>query len=553
MIAAVSFFTGAEIYLSAKILSILCLAVILALFYFHRGENAWLYSLITLNFGFLTIFWNTWSEQPFIAALVYFAFSVSDACKADKFTPKTFANLVISALLLFLTRYIGAFSVLILGFLCVRYFFPTKSLNLEKVKTALGFFACAAFTTLAAAAYFYMNYRMAGIFSISRPPPLKSATVLWEQLYNASVSEVRNVCAVFFKLPDFSCILVLIVFAAGLLFYFFNSLLKNEKRIFHASGDVLSFWGIGAVYFAVFCAIRFTNEMDVFSFRFLAPATILFSMGCASLVREKCENTIRCLSRGKGKCVLLLIIAASVLPYYPALLPPSVRTHVWRDAKDCYSDIKARVLDDLKAVPPNSYIVLPWNTEEGYAAFLRPDLKCATPAAYFPPKMNGEPIYYYEKRRLRTSAHPSVYKGFSDLWGRGEFRNPSNLVKISHHWTNYCVEKDTRWEIGGFAFSSKEKSSPDAYFLLEKEGGAWIEIPMSQITRMETLELPKVAKDENAKHARYRLFVEKKKIKNNSPHCVVAYFHKQKKIYLVPVTPNIKTLFLRHSSTETGH
>ncbi len=119
-IALVGFMTNLKVFWASKVLNILLLGGSLIILLKFFRQYAWVYGLIFLSASFLEYFSYTFSEAGFIFGLTWFIFSLS------KFLNKCFPTLwqllsiVLSILFLFLFRYIGIFTILLLGIICLK-------------------------------------------------------------------------------------------------------------------------------------------------------------------------------------------------------------------------------------------------------------------------------------------------------------------------------------------------------------------------------------------------------------------------------------------------
>jgi hypothetical protein len=159
---------------------------------------------------------------------------------------------------------------------------------------------------------------------------------------------------------------------------------------------------------------------------------------------------------------------------------------------------------------------------------------------------NTNKLKHLEKIDIR----PEVKRGFLALWEREKAKTPARLPVLPHRWMISCGEDNGKWVVSGLAYSKIEKCEPDAYFLFEKNGGNWVEIPISkQETRIASIGFVRDFKENNALFAKYRLFIEKERITTGRQYCLVAYFHDAQKVYLLPATGNTKSIensFLRN-------
>ena len=121
LIALISFITGRNLYLSSKILAVLISGVILLLLYIRFRKSAWIYSVCLLNIGFLAIYKYTWSEIPFILGLIIFCLILDYIIENPVIKVQWFVFWGLSSAYLFLCRYFGTFSFIIIGIVFAYY------------------------------------------------------------------------------------------------------------------------------------------------------------------------------------------------------------------------------------------------------------------------------------------------------------------------------------------------------------------------------------------------------------------------------------------------
>ena len=85
------------------------MGIILGIFRNLFKHNAYVYGLILLFSSYIEIFSLAWSETIFIVALVWFATSVYLFIVNPKRISLLYFSIMMASLLLFMTRYIGAF------------------------------------------------------------------------------------------------------------------------------------------------------------------------------------------------------------------------------------------------------------------------------------------------------------------------------------------------------------------------------------------------------------------------------------------------------------
>jgi hypothetical protein len=392
MIAFVSLITRTEIYLASKILSVVILAFIFIILYRRFKKHAWMYALIAVNLGFLQIFYYTWSEQPFILGLLWLSFAALDIVESDTIKVHYYISITLSALWLFFSRYIGAFSAGAIGLLALLFLISgIRQKKRENVKKAILLFAAAAFASAIMAAYLFCNYKNAGFFTgTERLPITDHPLALFVQLCKAQIIEMQNVFMTFFKI-NYGIAFVLYIACAVVVFRFIH----RSRRAFYTRIPVIAllFLSIGLLYWIAIVVMRFSAQFDDFTYRLLFPASALFSLGIISLIHSRYSGLIEKLTQaGNGfrSFCIAVFIALSIASYTAKPVynvGKAVYKHQPQSIKS-YRAIRSEILDDLSSVPSQSIVISHWSTKERYANFMRPDILMVS--LKWPPKSQDQ-------------------------------------------------------------------------------------------------------------------------------------------------------------------
>lgn len=285
--------TGLSVFWASKALNILLISIILIYFKYIFKRNAYAYGAVLLFASFLEIFSSSLSEAPFIALLIIFAGSIHIVTQEIKPTFAQYITLFVSSILLFLTRYIGAFSFILLALF--GFFFLVKKEHGKGFIFMLGSAVCAA----TAFAYLYHNFAVTGYFTgMPRIPAPESSFELIKSLIEAVIQQfipyvVRNTKG---------NILFLAIYPALLFF-----IIKNKKDVFRDGDDhntlAAIFFIVGMSYFFALAALRWTSHFDNFCYRLLAPASILIFIAAINLI----ETSITTQYFNRFKQLLLVI------------------------------------------------------------------------------------------------------------------------------------------------------------------------------------------------------------------------------------------------------
>jgi len=281
MIAAISWLTGSEIYLASKILSILIIWIIGFTLYRRHGRTAWIYALLMLGAGFLSIFYYTWSETTFILGLILFSYWVSDILAQQPITVWPYAKLTFGVLLLFLSRYVGAFALVAIGILLLyNLVLFLRYKNKQARRRALYLTASGAVSGVVILSYLLVNRAMTGYLTGSPREPIEDAGALLKNLFDAQMSEIKNVFQVFFNVESNAVALVMWgLLAAFAIFFAYKAVKARDK----AAITPLTFIAIGLMYWCSIVAMRFSAKFDAFNYRLLFPSSILIFLGCIGL------------------------------------------------------------------------------------------------------------------------------------------------------------------------------------------------------------------------------------------------------------------------------
>lgn len=363
LIAAMAILTGKNVYLSSKILSVLLVGFCLTVLYLRFKKDAWIYGFIFFNYGFLTIFCFTWSENPFFLGILIFTLALSEIVSADEPSKRWYVYMGISSVFSFLFRYYGTVTVIITlavaavyGFQC---FILKKQETWRKKKLARILYTQVG-AAISIGAYYLMNKITYGYMSgVERSVFIDDVNSLKANLYDALRREFFN--AFRFEMPLTVANLssdeqaVFILLGIGILFYLMLRLLKKKadyKFIFILTG---------ILYDAVFIVIRFHSTMDEFNFRFFAPASMLITIGLLGYIQEKIKQETQ-------MKICMVCTAATII--LSASLLTNIRKSDFRDT--AYRNYVKTIEYELHEVPKKSVIL---NYDGDYCAkYIRPDI-----------------------------------------------------------------------------------------------------------------------------------------------------------------------------------
>ncbi|MCL2253126.1 MAG: hypothetical protein FWC09_01655 [Lachnospiraceae bacterium] len=285
LIAVTAFVTRAEVYLASKILSIIIVWIIGIMLYKRFNRIAWAYAFVMFNVGFRYIFFYTWSETAFILGMFLLAFVTVDIICDETVKASHYIRLTFASLLMFLSRYIGAFALIVIGVLWLTFLFRRIKLK-DKLsgKRVLYLTAAGAVTGIFIISYLLLNQRMTGYMTGTPRVPAGHLRDTLLELYRAMMIEMDYVFDTFIAIGPLRAALLLWVFFIGFLFYSFarhkEGLAQNDRAVI----TPLVFILIGVVYWLAIVAMRLSAHFDDFDFRLLFPSSAMLFIGFVGLL-----------------------------------------------------------------------------------------------------------------------------------------------------------------------------------------------------------------------------------------------------------------------------
>ena len=284
IIFVVAKLTGLSVFWSSKFLNIIFIGIILGIFRYLFKHNAYVYGLILLFSSYIETFSHTWSETIFIVALVWFATSVYLFVVNPKRILLLYFSILMASLLLFMSRYIGAFSFGLIGLLGLYY----GAIKKDKSKSFI-LIGIAVINIGIMILYLYHNYTETGFPNgVKRIPSPYTNLQLFYYLLRDMVAEAlipiqvmsRNGIMVFFV--QFSII--------GLLLWKYrNNILQtnittNQKPVTPS----LVFVIIGLVYLFFIILIGWVRWVGPgYDYRLFGPGSFLLFIGLIFFVQQR--------------------------------------------------------------------------------------------------------------------------------------------------------------------------------------------------------------------------------------------------------------------------
>ena len=368
LIYIVSKLTGFSVYWASKLLSILIVMGILLFFRNLFNKDAYIYSLIILFASYLEIFSYTWSETIFIFSLVWFSFSLHKVIKSPINSWPIFINLTMASIALFLSRYIGAFSIGVIGSLALYNLFIMKD-----YKRAFILLTVSLVSFILISIYLYNNYletgSPTGIIRFAAPETnFYLLLKLVKAIFAESVIPIHSI-----KADTVLVFFIYFILQFGLIFilwFKYKSSIKKHLVFIKPNRLTLVFSIIGLTYLFFIVLMRWFIYFDGYDFRLLAPGTFLLFIALISHILD--IMTI------KGKRILIYFLLLFSLISLLLNLPRQGALDLLIDNNfnnSEYNITKQNILNLYQKVEKNSIVVFP----HGYLKFIRLDLQLEVP------------------------------------------------------------------------------------------------------------------------------------------------------------------------------
>jgi hypothetical protein len=270
-----------SVFLASKLVNatllVACMVVIVKVF----GRNGLILSMVMGLGAASELFSYTWSESLFVLFLICFSGLVAKVLRGFDGAVWPVALLIfVSAGGLFLSRYIGAFSIAVV---LVLAFMEWRARGFRR---ALVYFHVAAGLTLLVAAYLSVNLIHSGhLTGIQRIPAPESSLELFKSL---GIAILRQLVLPFASWDPSNRAQDLVVIGQILLSVLLLRPVWLGVRSVHArSGDrsvSLAFLGVGVFYLVLVVAMRWRVHFDAFGYRLLHPGVLLLMLALGDVL-----------------------------------------------------------------------------------------------------------------------------------------------------------------------------------------------------------------------------------------------------------------------------
>ena len=331
------------VFWASKVLNILLIGFTLVLLKVVFRARAYLYGNIFLFSSYLEIFSYSWSETVYIFCLISFATIIYQIVikKPDEMFC-LYVLIMFVSLLLFLSKYIGAFSFGVIGLLGLYHGILKKNKSVAIILIAI-----AIFNIMLMLGYLYNNYLETGFATgMERIPSLESHKQLFLMLVKAIIAET----IIHSNSTDLKANLVFVM--QGFIIGYF--ILANRKKIINpveknkiigVSKLQIVFMTIGILHLFFIVLMRWINHFDNFNFRLLAPGSFLLFIAIINYIEKN-------VAQPYFKAFKVLLISVSLFSWF-INVPLGINPGKTKSYEETIQHLKSRYSD----VEPNSLVV----------------------------------------------------------------------------------------------------------------------------------------------------------------------------------------------------
>ena len=366
MIYLVAKIAGVSVFLASKVLNLLIVGVIFIIFNYKFKENGFVFSSIFLLIPFLTVFSYTWSEAPFILGMLVFSISLHKYIEADEINYMILFIITISAIFLFLSRYIGAFSVGVIG---LAFIYLVYHRNLRKaLMLVIPILIGSAFMIL----YLYNNYLQTGFFTgterVSAPESIVGLIKMTVLAFIIELNLFTNnmhdgLSAMFGDYFGYTIFLIVILLQYSVFYLIFKKYSSYNTQIKKRLSIQKLFLIIGLLYYGAIVIMRWTSSFDPLDYRLLIPGTFLILVSIILYSKESLNP------KGFYRFKLSFIMIA-VLSFGIYTLKPFIRPVLMNAEIRTYRNYVNELREETENIPPTSVII----TTNEHLNYIRPDL-----------------------------------------------------------------------------------------------------------------------------------------------------------------------------------
>lgn len=372
LIAIISMIFNLEIYLASKITQIFILIFFSGLLVYSFGYKSVYLIFIFLNVGFLEIIVFTWSELLFIFLLTGFSLFTYKMYSNSKFSILETIFATFFSMAAFLTRYIGAMTLIILIVMLMLAIIRKQNYNFFIIKI-IQFIIPIIVTGSLMFIYLRLNQINTGFITgterVARDEGLIELTIV---LAIALFDELSN--AIFFLPKNYSysvifIIIVALIFKSKLLITQLKKYISNTIRLKFIELDMFMIL-VGAIYYSSLIFLRYTSDFDPFNNRLMFPGTFFILFGFILNISHTIDKT-----NIPFRISNIIALSSYILIIFISLNTSNIRDlgeqfYIYGGIPISYVDERQRIEEKFNTIPSESIMI----TQDHLVKFIRPDL-----------------------------------------------------------------------------------------------------------------------------------------------------------------------------------
>jgi hypothetical protein len=351
LIAVIAKITGFSVMVSSKILNFIFIGLTLLFFRRLFFFDAWVFALIFLFSSYIEISSWTWSETGFIFGLVMFSYYLYSFLNNKDNLYLSATLLLFSACFLFLIRYIGAYTIGVMGLMWIYLLIFNGPLEKRKIVILT---ATILLNIVFVVSYLYFNFLETGLTSgRERVFAPESNYELLVTLLFALLAEIT--IPVYHPRPSFLVPSLIIQFSLIGYFIYKNDS-SNSLEVKSNSGYSISkiFFITGLLYLLCLVVVRWIFYFNEYSFRLLGPGTFMIFVAIISYLKERLNQK----SFRNFKQIIVILTLISFILYVP------IKTYARFEQP--YNETLQQLNHKYEAIPSGSILAFETNKHLKY-------------------------------------------------------------------------------------------------------------------------------------------------------------------------------------------
>jgi hypothetical protein len=266
--------TGLSVFWASKTLNILIVFFALVIFKKLFKQHAYIYGILFFLSSTIETLPYTWSEVPFIFGLILLSYSLYKYHTSRN--TMWIMTILFACIFLFFVRYIGLFSVGVVGAFSLFYAYKKEFSAFWKL------IVVSIITVSIALGYLFFNYTSTGYATgTPRTASPENAVELTKMLIKSLLKEI-NLLVVSGENKILFLATGAIVFISLAILIF---KMRNVRKVKVQNWTWLYFIIVGTLYWLAIVGMRWTSHFDDFNFRLFGPSTMLVLISIVAFVQ----------------------------------------------------------------------------------------------------------------------------------------------------------------------------------------------------------------------------------------------------------------------------